>query len=255
MRKKVSFYFIVNQQHRCVVIFLKQILTIKVNVEQHKLFIFVCFFWRKMDLNLRKSILKTAEGLFIKYGIKSIKVDDICNELHISKKTFYAEFENKEALIEEVWENISRNAPERGRKLAEVKASTNVIDTWLRRPSLAMREHHKKYELFVYDLLKFYPNIHEKAAEEGYAEMIKLMEVLLHKGIEQGLCREDLNVEHLVPFLAKWHQSAIDILLTLPRAEHKKFVHTLRDSWVRVVCSEKGLEYYMKNYYNTLELK
>ena len=46
-RKKVSFYFIVNQQHRYVVIFLKQILTVKINVEKHKFYIFVCFFGEK----------------------------------------------------------------------------------------------------------------------------------------------------------------------------------------------------------------
>lgn len=202
---------------------------------------------------MRTSIVKVAESLFVKYGIKSIKVDDICNELHISKKTFYAEFENKEALIELIWENICKQSPERGNKLADVMNSTNVMDVWLRRPSLAMREHHRKYELFVYDLLKFYPNIHKKMAEVGLAEMSKIMEVMLHKGIEQGLFRHDLNIEQLVPFFATWHETAIDILLSLPRSEHKKFVFTLRDAWVRVVVNEKGMEYYLQNYYNKAE--
>ena len=30
-----------------------------------------------------------AEQLFLKYGLRSVSIDDICNELHISKKTFY----------------------------------------------------------------------------------------------------------------------------------------------------------------------
>lgn len=206
-----------------------------------------------MDSVLRSNIVKVAESLFVKYGIKSIKVDDICNELHISKKTFYTEFENKEALIELIWSNISQQSPERGSRMAEVEACSNALDVWLRRPSLAMREHHKKYELFVYDLLKFYPSIHKKMASASFAEMSKILERLLHKGIEQELFRSDLNIEHLVPFFANWHQTAIDILLTLPRSEHKKFVFTLRDAWVRVVVNEKGMEYYIQNYYNKVE--
>ena len=208
-----------------------------------------------MDNSVSTSILKVAESLFVKYGIKSIKVDDICNELHISKKTFYAEFENKEALIEQIYHAICHNSPDKHNKLQEIENCTNVLDVWLRRPSLEAREHHKKYELFMYDLLKFYPQIHAKTVSDRKNEVLNIMHVLLKKGIEQGLFRTDLNVEHLVPFFAAWNHVAVDDLLRLPKVEHKKYVFTLLDSWVRIVCNQEGMDYYLTHYYNVSEFR
>jgi len=53
-----------------------------------------------MDVETRKRIIKVASELFLKYGLRSVTIDDICNELRISKKTFYVHFKQKEELIE-----------------------------------------------------------------------------------------------------------------------------------------------------------
>ena len=209
----------------------------------------------KMDSLVRTNIIKVAESLFVKYGIKSIKVDDICNELRMSKKTFYSEFANKESLIEQVFEQICHKSPEQNSKLQEIETCSNVLDVWLRRPSLETREHHKKYELFMYDLLKFYPQIHAKMTMERKNEVLTIVEALLTKGIQQGLFREDLNVPHLTSFFASWNQIALDDLMRLPKAEHKQYVFTLIDSWTRIVCNHKGMEYYLQHYYNVSESK
>ncbi|HQO47821.1 MAG TPA: TetR/AcrR family transcriptional regulator [Paludibacteraceae bacterium] len=51
-------------------------------------------------METRKRIIKVASELFLKYGLRSVTIDDICNELRISKKTFYVHFKQKEELIE-----------------------------------------------------------------------------------------------------------------------------------------------------------
>ena len=45
---------------------------------------------------LKEKILITAVELFHKNGIKSVKMDDIANELKISKRTLYEIYSNKE---------------------------------------------------------------------------------------------------------------------------------------------------------------
>ena len=206
-----------------------------------------------MDNNLRKSILKTAEGLFTKYGIKSIKVDDICNELHISKKTFYTEFENKEALIEAVYDSINDKAPRRFDMMNEIEVCENVIDLWLKRPSMAVREHHKKYEVFMYDLLKYYPSVREIQAKKEYNKVSSVIRALLNKGITQGLFREDMDIELVVEFSMGMNNQAIERLLQLPKSEHVNYVLFLLDLWLRAFCSKKGLEYYLNNYTNAVK--
>lgn len=107
----------------------------------------------------------------------------------------------------------------------------------------------------MYDLLKFYPQIHAKMVLNRQNEVLTIMRALLNKGIEQGLFRIDLNIEHLVSFFASWNNVAIDNLLRLPKAEHKKYIFTLLDSWVRIVCNHKGMDYYLQHYYNVSEFK
>ena len=60
---------------------------------------------------MKEKILKKAIDLFINFGFKSVTMDDIASEMHISKKTIYSHFNNKTKLVEAatfcVFETIS----------------------------------------------------------------------------------------------------------------------------------------------------
>ena len=47
-------------------------------------------------------ILENVAELYMKYGMKSVTMDDICRHLGISKKTLYEYVSDKEELIENV---------------------------------------------------------------------------------------------------------------------------------------------------------
>ena len=51
---------------------------------------------------MKEKILTTATNMFLDLGFKSVTMDDISNELGISKKTVYTHFKNKITLVEEV---------------------------------------------------------------------------------------------------------------------------------------------------------
>lgn len=44
-------------------------------------------------------LIDTARMLFFKYGIKRVTLQEICEEAHVSKVTFYTYFKNKEELV------------------------------------------------------------------------------------------------------------------------------------------------------------
>ena len=52
----------------------------------------------------KQKILESAGKLILKYGIKSMTMDDIARELGISKKTLYLYVEDKNDLIKQVIE-------------------------------------------------------------------------------------------------------------------------------------------------------
>ena len=56
-------------------------------------------------MEARKRILKAAEELFLKFGIRSVTMDEIASKLGISKKTIYMHFEDKDAIVHEVATN------------------------------------------------------------------------------------------------------------------------------------------------------
>ncbi|MDG0968027.1 MAG: TetR/AcrR family transcriptional regulator, partial [Flavobacteriaceae bacterium] len=52
--------------------------------------------------DLEQSIVITSTELFLSLGFKSVTMDDIANEMKISKKTIYNFFSNKETLVQSV---------------------------------------------------------------------------------------------------------------------------------------------------------
>ena len=50
---------------------------------------------------MKEKILHKAADLFLSFGFKSVTMDDIANQLGISKKTIYSHFSNKRKLVHE----------------------------------------------------------------------------------------------------------------------------------------------------------
>ena len=57
-------------------------------------------------MRMKEKIIKKAEELFLTYGFKSVTMDDIANEMAISKKTIYQHFRNKTKLIETITKHV-----------------------------------------------------------------------------------------------------------------------------------------------------
>ena len=75
---------------------------------------------------LKEKILITAINLFHKHGIRSVKMDDIANELKISKRTLYEIYSNKEELLLEV---VRRDKQREKRRLDKIgRTGSNVIN-------------------------------------------------------------------------------------------------------------------------------
>ena len=200
-----------------------------------------------MCTDLRAKILKTSGELFFKFGIRSVSIDDICNELHISKKTFYTVFKQKDELIVELLDAM-RQKKEKDYQLV-LTPSVNVLDL-LMQSFKTLRQHSmEKHLAFGFDLEKFYPELwHER--QMMLKEMdLKYMAQMLRTGIEQGMYREDLNIEATAVLLANLIPNVLKDLMqvSMNTAQRVDFV---LDMIVRMICNEKGLEYYQSTIHN-----
>lgn len=194
---------------------------------------------------IKQEILKTATNAFVKKGIRSVSVDDICDNLRISKKTFYSYYRQKEALVMAVVETFTTHHQEYHCMLQN-QEFTNVIDEILWMKTLIKNgKEEKKHERFFNDLLKYYPSIYNTFSVEKrqYTEQMFLNQI--EKGIAQGIFREDIHVQFTAQSLTVSLQYFINMSIKHPRKYTKLgIIDFMVDSYLRMVCNEKGLLYY-----------
>ncbi|MBM6501016.1 TetR/AcrR family transcriptional regulator [Flavobacterium macrobrachii] len=147
---------------------------------------------------MKEKIIKKATDMFLKLGFKSVTMDDIANEMCISKKTIYKYFSNKEKLIEEGTEVVHQKIHD---LMDEIVAKNfNAIEE-----NFQMREMFKKmFQSFdqspAYQLKKHYPEIYEKMMCNEIEDCSQMFRQNIEKGITQGLYRKETDVEAAVKF-------------------------------------------------------
>lgn len=138
-------------------------------------------------------LLEKVSELFIENGAKTVTMDDIAQELKISKKTLYQKYQNKEALLEEVLAYKLEVVLCKMRNLDET--IENAVERMFKRDSDIERASRTNDSIMLRQLVKYYPQIFNKHMLY-FSE--KLSEILLHnieRGRKQGLYRKDFDAE------------------------------------------------------------
>lgn len=138
----------------------------------------------------KTKLIQTAEALFMRYGLKSVSMDDIARSMGVSKKTLYQLIENKEALITEVM--IANREKDMQMIMEAVNASSDAIDEFLRISRNFIREMREVSPTTLYDLKKYYGSIWEEQMEGHIDTFILCIGTNLYRGVEEGLYRDDM---------------------------------------------------------------
>ncbi|HEY6915579.1 MAG TPA: TetR/AcrR family transcriptional regulator [Paludibacter sp.] len=196
--------------------------------------------------NQHEVIVSTASRLFEQFGIRSVSIDNVCAELHISKKTFYNYFPQKEDLVDAV---LAYQRAANLEKYGKLLKNKNAIDSLI----LIIKEIKKNVEheslSMCYDLEKYYPKINEKFELEKREGIRAGFELNLRQGIEEGYYRSDLDVE-LISF---FHSIQIKNTFEQMNQDSKKYtkkrlIDFFIDLMIHLIANEKGLKYMEENY-------
>ena len=186
-------------------------------------------------------IVKRSRPLFLKYGIKSVSMDDVSRELGISKKTLYQHVIDKSDLVQKV---VETDIDEKICNFDSIiTKNLNAIEE-LFAVNLLMTEINKQINPSVeYDLRKYYPDLYKKIYCIKRDIMLAYIYNNLEKGKTEGLYRTDLDSN----VIAKLHVGRIERILdgdlfqqseiTSQRVFNEIFVYHLHG-----ICSVKGLE-------------
>ena len=194
---------------------------------------------------MRDKFIETATELFAKYGIRSISIDDICNEIHISKKTFYLYFKQKDELIKEVLHRIRSKKFKKVEQKIQTIANFNIIDEILFHNIDFVRTHQDKLRSFTYDLEKYYPDLmneYRQTISDAYTQMCY---IATKKGVKDGLFREDIDINTVSVFISAQIQKTYTFLQSNTKLQAGQIIDFLSDICVRALVNEKGLKYYL----------
>ncbi len=183
----------------------------------------------------------------MKYGLKSVTMDDIARELGISKKTVYEKFGSKEDLIYKVVSHHLKKAQELIEK-AE-RQSENAIECWLAIANDHIKLQRDFHSSILFDLKKYYPKGWMIFKEHIDGFLTNHLVKKIRRGMEEGLFRKNL-----IPEVVAFHQLAKVDVYSDPSV-FKKLGHditTVYDEIIKLqlyaIVSESGRKYLNKKY-------
>jgi len=131
----------------------------------------------------------------MKLGFKSVTMDDIANEMAISKKTIYTHFKNKTALVKECTFSMMQNITTGIDEICSL--NQNPIDELFEIKKFVMSKIEDDDSSPQYQLQKYYPEISEELKESHFEKMMECTHTNLRRGIQQGLYRSNMNIDFI----------------------------------------------------------
>ncbi|WP_298424041.1 TetR/AcrR family transcriptional regulator [uncultured Kordia sp.] len=190
---------------------------------------------------MKEKIKITATELFLNLGFKSVTMDDIANEMGISKKTIYTHFSNKTDLVNEVTASLFCVISE-GIDLI-CATQKNSIEELYEIKRFVMEHLKDEKSSPQYQLQKYYPKIYATLKKKQYDVMQDCVKDNLIRGVESGVYRDTINIE----FIARIYFNGVigikdNELFPLKEFSMNTLMEYFLEYHIRGICTPKGLE-------------
>jgi AcrR family transcriptional regulator len=144
-------------------------------------------------VEVRERIVVESGLLFGKYGIKSMTMDSLAEEMGISKRTIYERFKDKDTLLREVIKYYKNQSSNEAHRL--IDQSDNAIEALFRIIKMTVNQMQRTSPAFFNDIKKYHQKVFKEFSEPGEMRDYSLTRKLLERGIEQEVFRSDFNID------------------------------------------------------------
>jgi AcrR family transcriptional regulator len=197
------------------------------------------------EIDVKNKILKGAEDLFTKYGVRSISMDDIARQLGVSKKTLYQHFADKEDIVVMTCKaHLDRNVVEFDGIRQTAK---NAIDE-LAKISVCLRRNMKDMNpSMLFDLQKYHPKAWNEWIQHKNKHVFSSIVANIKQGIDEGYFRQEIDPTVIAAVRLELLQLAFNEQI-FPRENFRLAeVHMqLFDHFVFGIVTDKGRKLYLK---------
>jgi TetR/AcrR family transcriptional regulator, cholesterol catabolism regulator len=200
--------------------------------------------------DISEQIIQEATSLFLKYGIKSVTMDDISRSMSISKKTVYQYFHDKNEIVNKVAKYTWKL---KNRTFEEIQANAeNAIEKLYRHSLFLRRSFEKMNPVVLFDLKKYYKDAWQLFIDYKKDVFSKSMINTLKEGIRTGLFQGKYRSgnTHYAPF----RSSATDSRrkhFSPDKYDFRDVQIQLFDHFIHGILTEKGhvlMNEYYKNH-------
>ncbi|MDG1824122.1 MAG: TetR/AcrR family transcriptional regulator [Flavobacteriaceae bacterium] len=193
------------------------------------------------SIDLEKSIVITSTELFLTLGFKSVTMDDIAEEMKISKKTIYTFFANKEALVQSVvfsmYSYITTN-------LTKIREKTNNPISELYEVKMFIMHQLKGEKASPqHQLRKYYPNIHNELQKKQFDFMTKSVKKSLTKGVEMKLFRPSIDIDFISRMYFNGMVGIKNVdMFPIEKYSPEQLMENYLDYHLRAIVTEDGMK-------------
>lgn len=195
-------------------------------------------------MNAKKiELLQKAGAIFMRYGIKSVTMDEMASQLGISKKTLYQHFNDKNDLVNQVLQG-KINLDKQACCYAE-NQSLNAIDEMIQTSHFLMDAFSNINPAVFFDLKKYHQDtwmMLEKHKKEFVYDIIKTN---IERGKREELYLKDLDADLMARFYLIGIDSIMsDHIISLKEYRFDRLIKEIIQFQIRGMVNEKGLHYF-----------
>ncbi len=197
------------------------------------------------SMDTKNKIIIHSMELFMKLGIRSVSIDDICRGLGISKKTIYVHFKNKRELVNEVIHFHIQKEIDDLNLISE--NSKNAIDEMIGIAKYVLEFLRNMSPTILYDLKKYYSASWKIVEQKHMAYIESVISNNLKNGKSEGYYREAIDEEIVAKLYVSKSMAVVDEKIFSSKAYKRfKLYEELIIYHMYGIVSDKGRKYIKK---------
>jgi AcrR family transcriptional regulator len=144
-------------------------------------------------VNARERILTESGTLFAKYGIRSMTMDALAEEMGMSKRTIYEHFKDKDTLLFEVLNHYKEVRTKEAHDIIE--QADNAIEALFRIMRITVQDMKQTNPVFFHDMKKYHNSMLQRFSGNNDLRDMSVTKKLLETGVKQSVFREDIHID------------------------------------------------------------
>ena len=206
----------------------------------------------KNILEAKEKITASAEELFMRYGIRSVTMDDVARQSSMSKKTIYQYFDNKDAMVLAV--AVAHFEREKVEFLEIENEAVDAVHELIL-VSQCLRKHvFKMNPSLLFDMQKYHGSSWEAYLKFKHETIQGQIRRNLERGKKEGLFRQELDPEILSIFRVEQVQLVFNpSIFPSDKFDFRTVQLQILDHFINGLLTDEGRDKY-KEYTNANSL-